>query len=199
MSEKTRAQRRRSRAPQVHAGVHEPAGQDRDLPAARHRAAEEDSGHRIESGSAAHLQHLGRPRVRVHGFRRQQGLPAGTRHGSEVRRTSPEARHRASAGAADVEPDRDRPGSRRRLDSRRLRSRHRTVCASPAKPKACRCRKWPAWWILRSPCRKWQPPTAQPPPNRCASKPHAAPREVKSKQTDRLRNRPRGLLDFRGS
>ena len=66
MSEKARAHRRRSRAPQVHAGVHQSPGQDRDLPAARERAVKKGAGHRIEFGSATDLQHLGRPCVCLH-------------------------------------------------------------------------------------------------------------------------------------
>ena len=59
-------------------------------------------------------------------------------HGPEVRRAAPEARHRAAAGPADVEPDRYRSGARRRLDPRRLTIAAAMCCASPAKPKACR-------------------------------------------------------------
>ncbi len=52
-------------------------------------------------------------------------------HGPQIRRSSSEARHRAPAGAADVEPDRDRASSRRRLDSRRLRSRRQSPALRP--------------------------------------------------------------------
>ena len=67
------------------------------------------------------------PGVRLHAVRCQQGFPADGRHRSEVRRAAPEARHRAAAGAADVEPDRHRPGARRRLDSRGFRRRARAL------------------------------------------------------------------------
>ena len=53
----------------------------------------------------------------------EQGILARRRHRSEVRRTALEARHRAAAGAAYVEPDRYRPGPRRRLDPRGFRQR----------------------------------------------------------------------------
>ena len=42
------------------------------------------------------LQHVGRPGLRVHHVRPGQGFPAHGGHGSEVRRPSPEARHRAA-------------------------------------------------------------------------------------------------------
>ena len=62
-----------------------------------------------------------RPRFRVHAVGLEQGFPARRGHRHEVRRAASEARHRAAAGSADVEPDRHRPGARRRLDPRRFR------------------------------------------------------------------------------
>ena len=50
-----------------------------------------------------------------------QVIPSSGRNGSEIRRSAPEARDRPAPGAADVEPDRHRPGARRRLGARRLR------------------------------------------------------------------------------
>ena len=68
-----------------------------------------------------------RSRLRVHAVGLEQGFPARRRHRSEVRRAASEARHRAAAGAADVQPDRHRSGARRRLDSRRFRRQRRIL------------------------------------------------------------------------
>ncbi len=57
----------------------------------------------------------------------EQGFPAGRRHRPQVRGAAPEARHRAAAGAAHLQPDRHRPGARRRLDSRRFRRRRQAL------------------------------------------------------------------------
>ena len=63
--------------------------------------------------SSAHSRAL-----RILGHRACQGFPAARRHRPEVRRAPPEARDRPTPGASAVEPDRHRPGARRRPDPR---------------------------------------------------------------------------------
>ena len=77
---------------------------------------------------------------RLHAVRRQQGLLADGRHRHEVWRPAPQARHRAAAGSADVEPDRYRPGAGRRLDSGGFRRRPKDPELRPRSRRAAGCR-----------------------------------------------------------
>ena len=85
-------------------------------------------------------------RVRLQDHRSGQGFSARRRHRSEVRRPASEARHRTPAGAAHVQPDRHRPGARRRLGESGFRQRKpeltfaREAEGLPVTP-------WPIWWI----------------------------------------------------
>ena len=111
----------RSGQTQIHSGVRQSAGQDRRLPATRGNRVETGARHRTRLCPAADFRLGGSgPLLRVPNPPPSQGLSASRWYGPEVRCAASETDHRTPAGAALIQPGRQRANPGRGYGAGRL-------------------------------------------------------------------------------